>query len=79
MTEFESRCYGISESDIKRQYMQGLTSQLSGNEMVVAGILSDCQEMLDMGTGPGSVDHVRKQLNIAKFILFRMLDSKETV
>ena len=75
MTEFESRCYGISESDIQRQYMQGL----SDNEMVVAGILSDCQEMLDMGTGPRSVDHVRKQLNIAKYILFRMLDSKEIV
>jgi hypothetical protein len=75
MTEFESRCYGISESDIQRQYMQGL----SDNEMVVAGILSDCQEMLDMGTGPRSVDHVRKQLNVAKYILFRMLDSKEIV
>ncbi len=75
MTEFESRCYGISESDIQRQYMQGL----SDNEMVVAGILSDCQEMLDMGTGPRSVDHVRKQLNIAKYILFRMLDNKEIV
>ncbi len=78
MTEFESRCYGISESDIQRQYMQGGTS-LSDNEMVVAGILSDCQEMLDMGTGPRSVDHVRKQLNIAKYILFRMLDNKEIV
>ncbi len=75
MTEFESRCYGISESDIQRQYMQGL----SDNEMVVAGILSDCQEMLDMGTGPRSVDHVRKQLNVAKYILFRMLDNKEIV
>ncbi len=78
MTEFESRCYGISESDIQRQYMQGGTS-LSDNEMVVAGILSDCQEMLDMGTGPRSVDHVRKQLNVAKYILFRMLDNKEVV
>ncbi len=78
MTEFESRCYGISESDIQRQYMQGGTS-LSDNEMVVAGILSDCQEMLDMGTGPRSVDHVRKQLNVAKYILFRMLDNKEIV
>ena len=75
MTEFESRCYGISESDIQRQYMRGL----SDNEMVVAGILSDCQEMLDMGTGPRSVDHVRKQLNVAKYILFRMLDNKEVV
>lgn len=32
-----------------------------------------------MGTGPRSVDHVRKQLNIAKYILFRIMDRKETV
>lgn len=75
MTEFESKCYGMRVIDIQRQYLRGL----SDNEMVVAGILSDCQEMLDMGTGPRSVDHVRKQLNIAKYILFRMLDSKEVV
>ena len=49
--------------------------------MVVAGILSDAQEMLSMGAGPGSVEYVRKQMNIAKFILFEMLDEKrkETV
>ena len=81
MTEFESKCYGMSQADIKRQYMESITAQMSGMEMVVAGILSDAQEMLAMGAGPGSVEYVRKQMNIAKFILFEMLDEKrkETV
>jgi hypothetical protein len=35
--------------------------------MLVAGILSDCQEMLEMGY---EKDAIRKQLNIAKFCLF---------
>jgi hypothetical protein len=35
--------------------------------MLVAGILSDCQEMLEMGYDK---DQIRKQLNIAKFCLF---------
>ena len=41
------------------------------------GILSDCQEMLAMGAGPNSVEFVRKQMNIAKFILSEMMDAKE--
>jgi hypothetical protein len=44
-----------------------LTAKLSGTEMLVAGILSDCQEMLEMGYDK---DQIRKQLNIAKFCLF---------
>jgi len=79
MTEFESKCYGMSESEIKRQYMESITAKFSGLEMVVAGILSDTQEMLAMGAGPGSVEYVRKQMNIAKYILSEMMTSKETV
>lgn len=76
MTEFESKCYGMSESDIRTQYMESITAKFSGQEMVVMGILSDCQEMLSMGTGPRSVEYVRKQMNIAKFILSEMMDAK---
>lgn len=79
MTEFEQKCYGMSESDIREQYMESLTARVSGLEMVVMGILSDQQEMLAMGTGPRSVEYVRKQLNVAKFILSEMMDRKETV
>ena len=79
MTEFEQKCYGMSESDIRVQYMESITARISGLEMVVMGILSDQQEMLAMGAGPNSVEYVRKQLNVAKFILSEMMDSKEAV
>jgi hypothetical protein len=52
---------------------------MSGQEMVVMGILSDCQEMLSMGAGPRAVEHVRQQMNVAKFILCEMMDNKESV
>ena len=76
MTEFENKCYGITEQEIREQYMQSITAKCSGLEMVVMGIMSDCQEMMSMGTGPRSVEYVRKQMNIAKFILSEMIDSR---
>jgi hypothetical protein len=76
MTEFEKNCYGMTEADIRDQYMNSITARLSGLEMVAMGVLSDCQEMLAMGAGPRSVEHVRKQMNVAKFILSEMLESR---
>ena len=73
MTEFEKNCYGMTADDIHEEYLNGITAKLSGVEMVVASILSDCQELLEMGYDK---DAIRKQLNIAKFCLF---ESKETV
>ena len=67
MTEFEKNCYGITEAQIRDEYLNSITARLSGVEMVVASILSDCQEMLEMGYDK---DTIRKQLNIAKFCLF---------
>ena len=72
MTEFESKAYGISEADIREDYMNGPTAWCSGLEMVVMGILSDCQELAAMGKS----ETVRKQLNIAKFILAEIQDAK---
>ena len=76
MTEFEQNCYGMTEADIREQYMESITARFTGQEMVVMGILSDCQEMLAMGAGPRSVEYVRKQMNIAKFILSEVMDAK---
>ena len=76
MTEFETKCYGMSEQEIREQYIESITSKCSGLEMVVMGIMSDCQEMMAMGTGPRSVEYVRKQMNVAKFILAEMMDEK---
>jgi hypothetical protein len=77
MTEFEMNCYGMSTEDIRTQYMESITARFSGLEMVVMGIMSDCQEMMAMGTGPRSVEYVRKQMNVAKFILSEMMEAKE--
>jgi hypothetical protein len=75
MTEFEKQCYGMTESDIREQYMQSITAKFSGLEMVVMGILSDCQELQSFGRD--TKEQVRKQLNVAKFILSEMIESKQ--
>jgi hypothetical protein len=72
MTNFESNCYGMTEQDIREQYIESITAKFSGLEMVVMGVLSDAQELLAMGRNEAS----RKQMNIAKFILSEMMDSK---
>ena len=86
MTYFESKCYGMTEQDIREQYMESITARCSGLEMVVMGILSDAQELLAMGTqmelgqtvvSPVAAERARKQMNIAKFILSEMMDAKE--
>ena len=73
MTEFETKCYGMSESDIREQYMESITARFTGLEMVVMGILSDAQELLAMGRS----ESARKQMNIAKFILSEMMEAKQ--
>ena len=75
MTEFEKNCYGISEAQIRREYTEGITARLSGLEMTAMAVLSDAQEML---SGGASKEAVRKQINIAKFILCEILESKQT-
>ena len=75
MTEFEKNCYGISEAQIRKEYMESITAQFSGLEMVAMSILSDAQEMMAAGFDQ---DRVRKQINIAKFILCEIMDAKQT-
>jgi hypothetical protein len=78
MTEFEKRCYGISEADIREQYMNSITAKFSGLEMVAMGVLSDAQELMTFGHEQAT-DQARKNINIAKFILSEMMEAKETV
>jgi len=74
MTEFESKCYGMTEQDIRDQYINSLTAKFCGIEMVVMSILSDCQEMQNFGID--TKEQIRKQMNVAKFILAEMMDSR---
>ena len=75
MTEFESKCYGISEATIQSEYMQSFTAQHVGLEMVVMSMLSDCQELIACNTAQ-TQEQARKELNRAKYILSRMLEEK---
>ena len=78
MTNYsEIKMYGMTQDQIRVQYMESLTAKFSGLEMVVMSILSDCQEMMAMGTGPRAVEYVRQQMNVAKFILCEMQDMNE--
>jgi hypothetical protein len=86
MTKYqrEIEMYGMSTEDIRSQYMESITAKMTGLEMVVAGILSDVQELTayqhaaDVNS-KASKELIRKQLNVAKFIIFEMMDQKETV
>lgn len=75
MTEFESKCYGMSEADIRDQYLRSITAELSGLEMVAMGVLSDAQELISFGHEQ-AYDQARKNINIAKFILAEMMDAR---
>jgi len=73
MTEFEKQCYGMSEAAIREQYMNSFTARHAGGlEMVVMGIMSDCQELLAMGATNDS----RQYMNRAKFILSEMMEAR---
>ena len=78
MESKELAIYGMSVEDIEDQYMNSITAKFSGLEMVAMGILSDCQEMMAMGTGPRSIEYVRKQMNVAKYILSKMMEAKRS-
>ena len=77
----DTQMYGMSTKDIQEQYMNSMTAKFSGMEMVVMGILSDCQEMMAMCSPnvpqPNTNEYLRKQMNIAKYILCEMMDKKE--
>ena len=75
MTEFEKNCYGMTEQDIREQYMQSITARLSGLEMVAMSVLSDAQELLTFGHAQAT-DQARKNMNIAKFILSEMMEAR---
>ena len=75
MTEFETKCYGMTTADIREQYMNSLTARVSGLEMVAMGVLSDAQELMTFGHAQAN-DQARKNINIAKFILSEMMDSR---
>jgi hypothetical protein len=76
MTEFEKNCYGMTQDNIRKEYMNGITARFSGLEMVVMGLLSDAQELQSFGHAQ-ALDQSRKNMNIAKFILSEMMEARQ--
>jgi hypothetical protein len=69
----ELRMYGINNID---QYIenvkQSMTYRFSGGNMIVAGLMSDAQEQMAMD----DIDGARKTLNLAKNILFQIMEGQ---
>ena len=67
------RMYGVADIE---QWLQDMTDSItykcSGGHMVVAGLMSDAQELLAMG----DTERARKTLNIAKHVLFEIADGQ---
>ena len=84
MTEQETRVvrmYGTTEAALRESIERSMTFKVSGPAMIVAGMLSDVQEM--MAYGPYDSDTLaniqedqRQQLNRAKWVLFEYMSEE---
>jgi len=69
--QFNIQMYGFADIDAYIESVkQSTTYKFTGASMVVAGLLSDAQELLSHGDEERS----RQTLNIAKAILFEIVD-----
>ena len=69
--EFNTQMYGFADIDAYVESVkQSTTYKFTGASMVVAGLLSDAQELLSHGDEERS----RQTLNVAKAILFEIVD-----
>ena len=69
------RMYGVAEAELRESVEQSITFRTSGPAMIVAGLMSDCQEMVSYGpydsdTLANILEDQRLTLNRAKWILF---------
>ena len=76
VTEQEERninMYGVLDIDAYVESVkQSITYQFTGGHMIVAGLMSDAQELIACGAQESS----RQTLNIAKHILFLIMDGE---
>ena len=73
MTEFENKCYGMSQDDIRNNIIDSITTKFACIEMTLMSVLSDAQTMLEFD----DPDRARKYMNIAKFILAEQIQSNK--
>ena len=64
--------YGFEDIDSYIESVkESITYQFTGGNMVVAGLMSDAQELMTRNT-----ERARQTLNIAKTILFKIMDGE---
>lgn len=63
-TQWEFQCYQRTEASIREQF-----DNADDYPMIVASMLSDAQELIELGYG----DVARQKLNVAKFIIFNYM------
>ena len=67
----EVSMYGCTEAQMREAVESSITFRLSGPEMVVAGMMSDAQEMMAFEQPDFNIiEDQRQLLNRAKFVLF---------
>jgi hypothetical protein len=79
--QWEIQAYGMSEAAVKRMVK---TQAFPGQEMMfAAGMLSDAQQIMDPEfnadgwVSPETANRARQYINIAKYIMFEMIEIKE--
>ena len=65
--------YGVANIDAYiKSVVNSFTYKVTGGNMIVAGLMSDAQEQMSFGDTEGA----RKTLNIAKAVLFQIMDGQ---
>jgi hypothetical protein len=65
--------YGFEDIDSYIESVkESITYQFTGGNMIVAGLMSDAQELMAFG----DTERARQTLNVAKTILFNIMDGK---
>jgi hypothetical protein len=72
-TSRNEQMYGFADIDAYVESIKdSITYKFTGGNMVVAGLMSDAQELI----AGGAQDRSRQTLNIAKHILFLIMDGE---
>jgi hypothetical protein len=68
----EQTVYGCNITEYKESVRRSITYRFTGGNMVVAGLMSDAQELMAMG----QTEAARQMLNRAKAVLFDIMDGE---
>ena len=65
--------YGFADIDAYIESVkQSITYKFTGGNMIVAGLMSDAQELM----AHGDVERARQTLNVAKAVMFQIMDGE---